>query len=602
MSKALFALGQYAQLLLFLAACWGYGQALLRWPRAALPTRNPLAVALGMGAAICALQALAVLHVLTAAAVLSVVGLGVLLAAWQVWRLRAGRGLLPAPGAARRWLRARTPAERFIAAVIVLCSLPVLVTPLGPPRAWDELMYHLPHAREWALSGSLQVNEWLRYPWFPYNFDLLFAAALTLGNDVLPHLMHASAGWVCAWLIYRLGVQHLQDRATALLAALIWLLLGRGLFSTAYVDLGTALFVLAACAAMQEWHESGASGPAPWPDRRWAFTAAFLIGVAVGIKYQMLALLPLFAGLLAWRDRRPATWLGAVACLCLPCLYWYARNALLTGDPFNPVGGRLFGFTDWNLGDYQAQFEDLRRNAGWPHWTLWPALAVPFVPALRSQRALRQGSLVGAYMLLIWAASSRYPRYLMFAFPLLALLSAAAMMHALRQAGGWWSTRRPGPHRWWRGLGLALLAVLALSSTRLAVKQWKNVAATPAQREAVLQEHIPGYGVLTYLRAHPQARIYQLGLEESLYYAPRPIWGDVFGPWRYRDYMALSPQELHRKLAAQGFTALIIRTDRNLPVLAQGGFGQYFELLQSDGPIQLYRLKATATRSSPSTP
>ena len=63
----------------------------------------------------------------------------------------------------------------------------------------------------------------------------------------------------------------------------------------------------------------------------------------------------------------------------------------------------------------------------------------------------------------------------------------------------------------------------------------------------MLQEHIPGYGVLTYLRDHPQARIYQLGLEESLYYAPRPIWGDVFGPWRYRDYQSLSPQALRRR-------------------------------------------------------
>lgn len=607
MQKAFFALGQYAQLFIFLAACWGFGQTLLRWHRdAPLPTRNPLAVALGMGVFICALQALAVLHQLHAAAVLALTGLGALAAGWHGWRSLQRRAGMPAQGSVRQWWQARTPAERYVAALFVLCSLPALVMPLSPPRAWDELMYHLPHAREWALSGSLQVNEWLRYPWFPYNFDLLFAAALTLGNDVLPHLLHASAGWVCAWLIYRLGVQHLQDRATAALAALAWLLLSRGLFGTAYVDLGTALFVLAACTALQEWHASGsetARTAARWPDRRWAFASAFLIGVAVGIKYQMLALLPLFAVLLACRDRRPATWLGTLACLCLPCLYWYARNALLTGDPFNPVGGRIFGFTDWNLDDYRAQFEDLRRNAGWPHWALWPAAAVPFVPALRRQRALRHGAIVGAYMLLIWAASSRYPRYLMFAFPLLALLSAASTMHGLRRLGAWWKSRRPAGTRWLGWVALALLAGTGLSSAGLVRKHWKNVAATPAQREAVLQEHIPGYGVLTYLRDHPQARIYQLGLEESLYYAPRPIWGDVFGPWRYRDYQSLSPQALYRKLAAQGFTAIIIRTDRQLPVLAQGGFAQYFELLHADGPIQLYRLKAApAAAPLPSTP
>lgn len=46
---------------------------------------------------------------------------------------------------------------------------PTLFAPLGPPISWDELMYHLPQARQWALSGQLSVNEWLRYPWFLYN-------------------------------------------------------------------------------------------------------------------------------------------------------------------------------------------------------------------------------------------------------------------------------------------------------------------------------------------------------------------------------------------------------------------------------------------------
>ena len=86
------------------------------------------------------------------------------------------------------------------------------MAPLAPPAAFDELMYHLPYAREVAHSGSLGIHEWLRYPWFPYNYNLLYAAALLVGDDVLPHFLNALAGWLSVWMVYRLGVQHAEPR------------------------------------------------------------------------------------------------------------------------------------------------------------------------------------------------------------------------------------------------------------------------------------------------------------------------------------------------------------------------------------------------------
>ena len=57
----------------------------------------------------------------------------------------------------------------------------------------------------WRRTGSLGIDEWLRYPWFPYNFNLLFAGALLVGDDVLPHFDERSSpagcrsGWSIAW-------------------------------------------------------------------------------------------------------------------------------------------------------------------------------------------------------------------------------------------------------------------------------------------------------------------------------------------------------------------------------------------------------------------
>lgn len=586
MSKFLFALGLYAQLAVFLAACLGWGQVVLRWHRKDLHARLPLSMALGMGVVICILQALAVLGQLTLFAIAATTGVGACLATLHGLQLRNRQWISASRGQAS--LR-RPGAERFIVALLVLQTLPLIIAPLSPPLSWDELMYHLPHAREWALSGTLQVNEWLRYPWFPYNFDLLFAAALALGSDVLPHLLHAAAGGVTAWLIYRLGVQHLEDRATAGLATLTWLILSRSLYGWAYVDMSVAMFILAACAALQEWHASGTCTDSR--DSRWLFACAFMVGVATGVKYQVLALLPFFALVLAWHDRRPAIWLGTAFFLCLPCLYWYARNAVMTGDPFNPVGGKLFGFTDWNLDDYRSQFEDLSRHAGWPHWALWPALAVPLWPALWDKKILRYAFFTAGYMVAAWAVTSRYPRYLMFSFPLLSLLAAVSTTQAAQKIRGWLAQRYPQEAKWRCFLGYALLAIAALPSLHATRKHWENIAPTEVAREAILAKRVSGYGVWTYLRSHPQVKVYQLGLEDAIYYAPHPIWGEVFGPWRYRDYSELPPNQLFQKLRQEGFTALAIHTGRFPTVNIQANFEHYFQLLHHDGQVMLYQLR-----------
>ncbi|WP_182344939.1 hypothetical protein [Comamonas koreensis] len=565
-----FVLGQYAQLLVFITACWGLGTLL--WPASDLPTRQPLRIALGMGLVICALQGLAIAGLLNTASVLLVIGCGLVAAALQICQMAWPR---LAPG--------------WPLLLLLLATLPTLFAPLRPPLAWDALMYHLPHAREWALTGHLGVHEWLRYPWFPYNFDLLFAAALVLGNDVLPQLIHASTGWVTGWLLYRLAMQYLPAPAgaAAALATVTWLVTSRSHYSAAYVDMAVAMFLTAAFTAMQV-----SIRPA---GRRAVWLAAFLLGVAAGSKYQVLGLLPLFGAALLWRHRMQGpgwrirsewdTWLVTALCFALPCLYWYARNALLTGDPFNPLGGRLLGFTDWNLGDYLWQLQDLRNHAAWPHWALWPALAAPLLPSLRRVPALRAAWLVAAYMALVWLLSSRYPRYLLPAYPLLSLLSAAVCIQLLRQL----------PAKLYRALATMLVGLLVLAlgfmGARSIAKSWPLIASTPGARDTVLQQQVAGYQIWRYLKEHPEAKLYQMNLEDSLYYAPRPTWGDVFGPWRYRDYQHLGAQLLHHKLKSEGFTALVIHTGRAPTVAQQSAFLQYFELMLVDDEVSLYRLR-----------
>lgn len=584
MEKLGFLLREYAALALVVAACWGWGEASLRLlkidrdPSTRLGA--PLTIALGLGIGLCVLQWLAIAGHLTSVFISTLIAAGLLLAAWQLRWQRARASLAAWQG---RW-QAMPVADRWGLVALTAVLLSTLTAPLAPPTQWDELMYHLPHAQQWANSGRLTLNEWLRYPRFPYNFDLLYAAALVFGNDVLPHLLHALAGWLTAWLVYRLGVQHL-DRLTACFAASLWLLLASTEFTRAYVEMGVTLFVLVAAVSYQQWRASD--------DRRWLLPCAFALGLAVGSKYQALTVLPLFALGLIWNDRRPTSWLLAAATLLVPCVYWYGRNALQTGDPFSPMGGRLFGFSDWNAYDYQAQFEDLRLARGLPAWPLWPALIVPFIAALRRASAVRRAGIMAGYMVLVWAVSVPYPRYLMPAYPVLALLSAAACVHLLRLVPSAFPLfRRHAIVRTAAGL---LLVYLALMATAEIVRYWKRISPTVEARTALLTQRVPGYALWTHLRTHPVGRVYQIGNEDSLFYAPQPVWGEIFGPWRYRDYASLSPSELHRKLKAENFDALVIHTDRFPQLSAQPEFDRYFEGVWTAGPVKLYKLRLEPT-------
>lgn len=569
MNKTVYALSHYAVLATILAACWGVGRVALGGLRvAAAPgLAAPLQVTAGLGITICVLQALGIAGWLDARWVGALGILSLLLAGHQA---RAAYRLAKAPVAAI----APGPdfGEQVALGCLALAAATLLLRPLAPPLAWDELMYHLPHAQQWAESGKLQVNPWLRYPWFPYNFDLLYAAALLFGNDIL---LHATAGWLVAWLIYALGARHLS-RIAGCVAAILWLMLTKAEFENAYIDMGVTLFVLCAAVAFEQARASG--------ERRWLLVSGFMLGVALGSKYQVLGLLPFFALALLWHDRRISTWLMVAASLAVPCIYWYSRNLLLTGDPFNPIGGPFFGFTDWDLGDHKGQFDDLRRNAGLPHWLLWPALLAPAVPALRRSAAARAAMWLCAWMLLVWLFSSRYPRYLMFGYPFLILLSVGVCQPVARRL------MARLPKRLARGAAWSLLVVLAAFAAVTAAKQVPRFAATPQDKEKILRAEVDGYAMWEFARKQPIGKIYQLGLEDSLYYAPQPVWGEVFGPWRYRDVQQLAAPQLHEKLSRWGFDAFAIHTARFPDVASRAAFAEWFELLHADGDVRLYRL------------
>lgn len=619
----MFAAAHYAALVVFVVSCWGAGRAVLA--RLAPPPRRDawleaaVAVALGIGFFICAFQALAVFGVFKVQATLALVAAGVVAAALQLpaWlRERREWQALRAAAIVAPWAW----ADRVAMVALALVALPALVAPLAPPAAFDELMYHLPYAREVAQNGSLGIHAWLRYPWFPYNFNLLYAAALQVGDDVLPHFLNGLAGALSVVMLLRLGTLHVS-RLTGLIGAAIWL--GLGDYANALIDMGVALFVLTACVSLWWWRESQPVEANGRGGTRWLALAAFCLGVAAGSKYQALVFLPLVALFVVRHERRPKVWALALLCFVIPCLYWYVRNFVMTGDPFNPIGARVFGFTEWIPDDYVRQVADVRAHAEMPNALIWSVVLLPFSALWKRSAAVRAAGWFCFYSVAVWVVTSRYPRYLMASFPLLALTAAVGWQvlfgwiasGARRVFGGRKvqggsidgggetassngalsrNTARSGARvgDWVVVLLLAVLAAVSVSQTAVKVAM---ISPTPELREAFLRKSVPGYAVMDYMRQNGgTGRVYQVALSEAIYYGPNPIWGDTLGPWRYADFLLLPPADMARKLGQQGFTGLVM-SPAMVPILAtRPGFDTYFTLLLDKDGSRAYRILPSA--------
>jgi hypothetical protein len=194
--------------------------------------------------------------------------------------------------------------------------------------------------------------------------------------------------------------------------------------------------------------------------------------------------------------------------------------------------------------------------------------------------ALGRGAAAGwfcLYSVVVWVVTSRYPRYLMASFPLLAPTAAIGWQVLFGWAAAGvrrlFGAREPqgadvgvatgamsrdtarGGARVADWIPVLLLAVLAAVSVRQTAVKVEMISITPEAREALLRQHVPGYAAMDYLRRNATGRVYQIALNEAIYYGPNPIWGDTLGPWRYTDFGALSGGDLARKLGGLGFTA-----------------------------------------------
>ena len=472
--------------------------------------------------------------------------------------------------------------------LVLLFAVPALLTPFRITLPSDETAYHLPHALEWARSGSITINEWLRYPWFPFNYNLLYSSAILIYDETLSHMLNTLAGLLIALLVYRIGVKHFTQ-SVAVVATVIWLQLDRGDFGKAYVDFGLTLYVFSSFIVFYSWEQNRA-------DTKLLFLSSLFLGVALGTKYQTLLFLPLFVLSVVYIDRRLSSWFISCIGLVIPSAYWYVRNFLITGDPFDPFGGHIFGFYDWNLEDYAGQFKDLARQADWPRYELWPSLLALW-PIVQSRSKFKILCLIlSIYFFFLWYVTSKYPRYLMPIFPILALLSAEQaclvftfFLKKMLSLISFKPLLKVKVLPWVFIFSAFFLSSLASIRTSLSL-----ITIGGDERNILFRARIPIYPLIEFLNSHSSGRTYAVDFNDYKYYVNMPVWGDVFGPWRYKDIVSSDPLRFSRKLNELQFQKVIVPQQLATELESYSNFSQSFSKIFQGNGFVLYSVLDTS--------
>lgn len=505
---------------------------------------------------------------------------------------------------------------------------PMLLLPMYPPVHWDETSYHLPYARLYVEHHGLALNPYLRYALNVHNINLLYSLSLLFYDDILAHLFHASFAFLTALGIYSLG-KMVSGRRTGIIAAVIFLLdpIILHLMKTSYIDLGFTAFVFLSFYGLTMWSRSRQNG--------WLYIAGFASGIAAGSKYMGIILIPVFAAWLAIEGRKVSPVIRYLSLALIFGSPWLIRNYFISGDPLFPAGGNIFGYSWlWSKADSIDQINEvtwgLKKNL--PSLYLLPLDfiyniqkfredAVPWgmIPVFSAFLMFGRFNSFGKRLcvfvyanILFWFFSTQILRYLVYLFPMMALLSALVIVtvfslihEKLKIIGSKIRLNLPTVLLATAGkiAGIAIFFVL-FAWLRMPYMQYlKNgdndpLPVTKTAREEYIAKWVTAYRLLQIANKEPSSAIYQIGFENSFYFAKGKIIGDWFGPARYSLIVDVhnNTERLYETLVSMDVQLFLVNDQRiyyGKKLQFAGDFGRRFEVIGKDESGALYRLKKT---------
>ncbi len=367
-----------------------------------------------------------------------------------------------------RWLWLAAP---FVLAIMLGAML--------PPADFDVREYHLQAPKEFYQAGRIAFLPHNIYANMPLGAEMFSLLGMIVAGDwwtgaLVGKTLIAAFAPMTAFLLLA-AARRLATQSAGVIAAILYISIPwiavvsmQGLIEGVY-----AFYLLAAVYATLVWQKKAQSKPS----LAWLGLAGFLAGAAVSCKYPALAfsVLPL-AGWIAWQtliasgqQNTSTRWLVVAQpflvfsiAVALGCGLWFAKNAVLTGNPTYPL---LYGVFDgrtrtaaldqqwsaahrpanYQLADLVSRLADAAMRSDWQSPLLVPLAVLAFVKSRTRRFAVQLAAYWGFVFIAWWLFTHRLDRFWV---PLLCIVSLLAGLGAV------WSS-----HRWWRWTLATLLTV-----------------------------------------------------------------------------------------------------------------------------------------------
>jgi hypothetical protein len=234
---------------------------------------------------------------------------------------------------------------RIALGVFLLISL---LSSMSPETRHDPYDYHLSVPNLYLEHGGIVEIPWHVFSYMPKNGEILYGAALAVGNDSVTKLIHYIFGLMIVLLIIHVTT-NLMTLQIGLFAGL--LVASMPLFgflaTSSYVDLMRAFWELIALYSLyQFWQED--SGKCK---NRLLYLSGLYAGMALGTKYvSWLVFLPAYLVLFLLACNRGEkrvpvkVQVFASVFLMIPLLPWLLYNLIWTGNPVYPLLPQIFGY------------------------------------------------------------------------------------------------------------------------------------------------------------------------------------------------------------------------------------------------------------------
>ena len=470
-------------------------------------------------------------------------------------------------------------------AIILPLAFSFLLTLVPPFEAFDALLYHLAQPARILQDGGLRVVDNVPF-WFPNLTENVYLWALALGSERATQIIHFSWALLAALLLWHWATKiwnvEIGRKTLLLLAAMASLPM---LASWPYADMALAYYAIAAFYALTFYGTTKTSG--------WLRVAAVMAGLAMAVKYTSFVV-PLTCGLLLLFSRPFIKGVSSAAHFSLIALAaaipWYARNAILMGNPFYPF---VFEGLFWD-GFLSAWYADSGTGIGWnalqifllPLNTLLGyqdanlfdgrmgplfLILAPFTFLILISRT-RQDSAEGWSLLTIGIFSTL--SFVAWTFGVVnsaalwqsRLLFPALMLFAIPTALGWdtlkkfdtWNLRIS----FFINALIAIILTLTIFDHAIFVLQRNPLAvAFGAQsRERYIERVNPSYAALMHIMDElpADAHVYSL-FEPRSYDLPRPIQPDaIIYNFAHDHYLYHTSAEIIEGWKAKGYTHILV--------------------------------------------